>query len=263
MRMGYRVGGRGTPLVLITGRSATMADWDPRLLSQLAIGHRLVVFDNRGAGTTDNPSRKRMTIGQLAADTLGLMTRLRIERADVLGWSMGGMIAQQVTIDAPRRVIRLVLCATTPGGVHARLPSERVQRVLDNPDLATVTLLKLSSPPSQAGLQGAVAYEYAVATQPDLVPDSFTINRATRANQERATAQWKSANGGDYYQLPYIQQRTLVLWGRLDDVEPPYNDRLIVSRLPHAQGRSFPDAGHDFLFQDPVAVGQVIHRFLR
>jgi pimeloyl-ACP methyl ester carboxylesterase len=263
MRMGYRIGGHGTALVLIIGRSATMAEWDPRLISTLLPGRRVVVFDNRGVATSNNPSTATMTIGQLARDTLGLMTRLHIKRADVLGWSMGGMIAQQVAIDAPQRVIRLVLCATTPGGSHARMPSKPVQKILSNPDLSTATLFSLSFPPDRAGVRGAVAYGLAVAAQPDLRPDSFTISSATRANQEKATAQWKSPSGGSYDELPHVKQRTLVMWGRLDVVEPPYNDRLIASRLPHAQTMSFRNAGHAFLFQYPVAVGKAIRRFLR
>ena len=239
-----------------------MADWDPQLVDRLLTGHRVVVFDNRGVGTSDNPSKATLTIGQLARDTLGLMTALGIRRADMLGWSMGGMIAQQVALDSPERVIRLVLCATTPGGSHARQPSKQRQEKLDNPDLSTVTLFALSFPPDRAGVRGAVAYGHAVAAQPDLLPDSFTISAATRSSQEKATAQWKSADSGDYGRLPSIRMPTLVLWGRLDVVEPPYNDRLIVSRVPRAIGRGFANAGYGFLSQYPAAVAGAINHFL-
>lgn len=263
MSVGYRIGGQGPPIVMIIGRSATMAEWDPRLLDRLLRSHRVIVFDNRGVATTDDPSKATMTIGQLARDTLGLMTQLRIERADVLGWSMGGMIAQQVALDAPGRVVKLVLCSTTPGGSHARRPSLRIQKILKNPDLSATTLLTLSFPPARAGVRSAVANGLAVAVQPDLLPDSFTISSATRAHQEEAAARWNSPRGGDYDELPSIRARTLVLWGRLDEVEPTYNDRLIVSRVPRAIGQSFAKGGHAFLFQYPVAVAKVINRFLR
>jgi pimeloyl-ACP methyl ester carboxylesterase len=220
------------------------------------------VFDNRGVGTSNNPSHATLTAQQMAQDTLGLMSALNIKSADLLGWSMGGMIAQQATIDAPGRVNRLVLCATTPGGSHAHQPSEAVQQKVDNPDLSTATLLSLSFPPDQAGLSGAVNYAFRVATQPDLVPGSFTITSAARANQEKATAQWKSADGGSYNELPGIKQPTFVLWGAEDEVEPPYNDQLIVDRVPGAKEMVFQDAGHAFLFQDAVQVGQAIRAFL-
>jgi pimeloyl-ACP methyl ester carboxylesterase len=263
MDMGYRVGGRGTALVMIIGRSATMAEWDPQLIRQLIITHRVVVFDNRGVATSNNPSATTLTIQQMARDTLGLMTALGIGRADVLGWSMGGMIAQQVAIDAPDRVVRLVLCATSPGGSHAMQPAEFVQKDLDSPDLSTATLFSLSFPPDRAGIHGAVSYAFRVATQPGLLPDSFTIAAAARANQEAASSAWKSPGGGDYYELPYLKVATLVLWGRLDIVNPPYNDWLIVSRLRHVRYQVFGNAGHAFLFQDAVAVGTAIRDFLR
>jgi pimeloyl-ACP methyl ester carboxylesterase len=263
MRMGYRIGGRGPALVMIIGRSATMAEWDPKLIGQLITGHQVIVFDNRGVATSDNPSRATLTIARMAKDTLGLMTQLHLRRADVLGWSMGGMIAQQVALDAPGRVIKLVLCATTPGGSQARQPSGPVNKILDRSDLSTATLFALSFPPDRAGVTGAVRYGLDVAAQPDLLPGSFTISPATRANQEQATAQWKAPGGGDYQKLPSLRLPVLVLWGRLDEVEPPYNDQLIVSRIPGARGRSFGNAGYAFLFQRPVAVGRTIDQFLR
>jgi pimeloyl-ACP methyl ester carboxylesterase len=262
MSMGYRTGGTGPALVMIIGRGATMAEWDPQFIAQFITDHRVVVFDNRGVGTSDNPSTATLTAQQMAKDTLGLMNALDIKSADLLGWSMGGMIAQQVTIDAPGRVDRLVLCATSPGGSHAKQPSEAVQKEMDSPDLSTATLLTLSFPPDKAGLTGAVNYAFRVATQPDLVPGSFTISSATRANQEKATAQWKSADGGSYDELPGVRQPTFVLWGADDQVEPPYNDQLIVDRVPGARKMVFPDAGHGFLFQDAVPVGQAIRAFL-
>ena len=72
-----------------------------------------------------------------------------------------------------------------------------------------------------------------------------------------------SSPGGDYGELPSLKVRTLVLWGRLDTVEPPCNDRLIVSRMPRARGESFANAGHAFLFEYPVTVASAIDRFLR
>jgi pimeloyl-ACP methyl ester carboxylesterase len=263
MDMGYRTGGRGPALVMIIGRSATMAEWDPQLIRQLIGTHRVVVFDNRGVATSDNPSARALTIQQMARDTLGLMTALGIGRADVLGWSMGGMIAQQVAIDAPSRVLRLVLCATSPGGSHAAQPAGYVQKDLDSPDLSTATLFSLSFPPDRAGVHGALSYALRVATQPDLLPDSFTITPSARANQEAAGSAWKAPGGGDYDELPHLRVATLVLWGRLDVVNPPYNNWLIISRLPHVRYQVFGNAGHAFLFQDAVAVGTAIRDFLR
>lgn len=264
MSVGYREGGRGPNLVLVMGRSGAMADWDPALLKRLIVGHHLVVFDNRGVATTDNPSSESLTVARMAEDTLGLMSALGIERTDLMGWSMGGYIAQQVTIDAPSRVRRLVLCATSPGGSHTQAPKSRVvRRALEDPDLSSLALFELSFPLDRAGRRGKARYLYRVARQPDLEPNSFAISKATREGQLNATSQWKSASGGSYEELPGLRQRTLVLWGDEDRVEPPANDRLLARRLPNASARVYSDAGHAFLFQDAFAVGTAIRKFLR
>lgn len=89
MSVGYRTGGSGFPLIMVIGRSATMAEWDPPLIEGLIGDHEAIVFDNRGVATTDNPGNKAITIGQMAEDTLALASALKIERFDLMGWSMG------------------------------------------------------------------------------------------------------------------------------------------------------------------------------
>ena len=103
LNIGYRTGGRGTWLIMVMGRSGTMADWDPLLVRQLTRRNHVVVFDNRGMGTTNDdavPSTD-VTIPLMAQDTLDFASALGINRFDLMGWSMGGEISQQVTVDAP------------------------------------------------------------------------------------------------------------------------------------------------------------------
>jgi pimeloyl-ACP methyl ester carboxylesterase len=263
MSMGYRTGGHGFPLILVMGRGATMAEWDPQLIEELIGNHHVVVFDNRGVGTTDNPSTSTLTIGQMAQDTLALATTLHIKRFDLMGWSMGGYISQQVTLDAPSRVAKLVLCATDSGGSHYVEPAAAVQKILTNPDgVSTAQLLALSFPPTKAGVTGAVDFAFNVATQPDLLSESFTISQATKEQQQLATAAWKAAGGGSYEGLPTIKAQTLVMWGNLDLPVRPRNDRILVRRIPHAHAKVFKGAGHAFLFQDATEVGQAADAFL-
>ncbi|MHB1567620.1 MAG: alpha/beta fold hydrolase [Solirubrobacteraceae bacterium] len=264
MSMGYRTGGHGFPLIMVMGRGATMAEWDPQLIDQLIGDHHVIVFDNRGVGTTNNPSTQTLSIGQMAQDTLALATALHIQRFDLMGWSMGGYISQQVALDAPSRVVKLVLCATDSGGSHYVEPAAAVQKILTNPDgVTTAQLLALSFPPTKAGVKGAIDYEFNVATQPDLVSDSFTISQASKEQQQLATAAWKSSSDGSYDGLPSITARTLVMWGNLDLPVRPKNDRILVSRIPHATRKVFKGAGHAFLFQDATQVGQSADTFLR
>ena len=112
--VGYRVVGSGPPLVLIMGYGWTMEDWDPRLVHALARHNRVVMFDNSGVGRTQ-ALPEPLTIDAMANQTSALIDTLGLGRPDVLGWSMGGMIAQALAVLHPAQVRRLVLCATYPG----------------------------------------------------------------------------------------------------------------------------------------------------
>jgi len=267
LSFGYRTGGKGTPLIMVMGRAGTMAEWDPQLIKQLIRDHQVVIFDNRGMGTTsDNFSSDKVTIPLMAKDTLAIASALHIKRFDIMGWSMGGEISQQVTVDAPKRVLKVVLCATSSGGPTEKLPSKPVQQIMSNPDLPAALLLGLSFPPTAAGIKGEFSYEarvYAQYKHDNLPSDSFASSTAGKAGQANARAQWTSSSGGVLSDLPSVTQHVLVMWGNLDVVDPPANDRSIANALPHATTQMFKGAGHGFLFQDAVPVGQRADAFLR
>lgn len=265
--IGYRTGGHGPWLIMVMGRSGTMAEWDPQLIKQLIRNHRVLIFDNRGMGTTDSSApASEVTIPLMAKDTLALASALHIERFDLMGWSMGGEISQQVTVDAPTRVVKLVLCATSAGGPTEQAPSSVIEKVMDDPALPTWTLFGLSFPPTAAGVKGAFDYAARVAAQyalDHLPSDSFTETSAGMAGQQHAREQWVSSTGGVYEDLPKLTVPALVMWGDLDVIDPPANDRLIVKQLPDATEKVFHGAGHAFLFQDAEQVGQAADTFLR
>ena len=124
--VGYRVVGSGPPLVLIMGYGGTMEVWDPRLVHALARHNRVVMFDNAGVGRTQplpGELTATLTIDAMADQTSALIDTLGLGRPDVLGWSMGGMIAQALAVLHPAQVRRLVLCATYPG-TGAVVPSQ-------------------------------------------------------------------------------------------------------------------------------------------
>lgn len=266
LSIGYRTGGHGPWLIMVMGRSGTMAEWDPLLIRQLIRNHRVVVFDNRGMGTTDSSgSPSEVTIPLMARDTLALASGLHIARFDLMGWSMGGEIAQQVTVDAPGRVVRLVLCATGSGGPTEQLPAAPIQQIMNDPDLPTWTLFGLSFPPTPAGVKGAFGYAarvYAQSVYDHLPADSFTETTSGMEGQQHAREQWVSSEGGVYNDLPNLTTHALVMWGNLDVIDPPANDRLLVQRLRNSTYKVFQGAGHAFLFQDARAVGQAADAFL-
>jgi pimeloyl-ACP methyl ester carboxylesterase len=251
---------------MVMGRSGTMAEWDPQLIRQLIRNHRVVIFDNRGMGTTSaGYSPKTVTVPLMAKDTLAVASALHIRRFDIMGWSMGGEISQQVTVDAPRRVLKVVLCATSAGGPTEQLPSQPVQTIMSESDLPASVLLGLSFPPTAAGIKGEFDYAARVAGQyahDHLPQDSFSASADGTAGQANARQQWTSTGGGVYTDLPRVAQHVLIMWGNLDVIDPPANDRTIRNQLQHAVTRVFRGAGHAFLFQDAVSVGRTADAFL-
>ena len=123
--------GKGNPILLINGFSAPLDFWNPMLLEKLALNHTVITFDNRGIGNTTSGDKK-FTIAQFANDTSGLLDALKIKKADVMGWSMGGMIAQELALLHPDKVGKLIIYASTCGGIETKPPSPEAMKVFAN-----------------------------------------------------------------------------------------------------------------------------------
>src|SRR5215471_2063808 len=124
-QIAYRRIGTGRPLVILNGFAATSADWDPAFTYGLASSNELILVDNRGIGQSTDDGRP-FDIAQLADDALRVVEALGITRVNVLGWSMGGFIAQMLTVQHPGRVSKLILLSTNAGGADADLTSAAV-----------------------------------------------------------------------------------------------------------------------------------------
>src|SRR5262245_60142231 len=121
----YRRIGKGRPVLMLNGFAATSSDWDPAFIDGLASSNELILLNNRGiGGSTDNG--QSFDIGVLAADAARVIEALGFERVSVIGWSMGGFIAQSLAVKYPNRVDKLVLLSTDPGGIEADLASPDV-----------------------------------------------------------------------------------------------------------------------------------------
>jgi pimeloyl-ACP methyl ester carboxylesterase len=262
-RIGYRdlnPSAKGTPLVLIIGYGSTMGEWDPAFIQRLAEHRRLILFDNRGMGNSTG-SVRRLTVRRMADDATGLIDALRLRHVDLLGWSMGGFIAQQLALDSPRLVRRLILASTDPGSSHTVPGKPSVIDLLTNPKTTPSELLPILFPADQQA--SGDAWLAAVGSQPDLTGADFAAPPATLAAQKVATTtRWLRAGEGTYARLPRLGVPTLVAYGASDRIVPPINARLLLARIPHAIGMRVPDAGHAFLFQDPTKTAAAFARFL-
>ena len=125
----YEIHGEGFPIVMIHGFSANLDWWPQSLISELSKTFKVFIFDNRGAGRTDK-SDMEYSIRLFADDTAGLMDALNIKKAFIIGLSMGGMIAQELTLNYPEKVEKLILCGTYCGGSKSTLPSEETMSIL-------------------------------------------------------------------------------------------------------------------------------------
>jgi pimeloyl-ACP methyl ester carboxylesterase len=239
----YRITGNGPPLVLITGYDGTMQNWDPRLVDALAQHYRVVIFDNAGIGPTAALPAP-LSIDAMANQTSALINTLGLGRPDVLGWSMGSLIAQALAVLHPDQVRRLVLCASWPGNGQGIRPSAQA---LNSGELF---------PANQTTAQNT--YDAAISAYPP-VP---AAPAATLTAQLNAIDQWWAGRDPAGTQAAKIAAPTLIADGTEDQFVPLANNHILASLIPGARLTLYPDAGHAFLFQDQTAFVPLIESFL-
>ena len=252
--VGYREVGSGSPLVLIMGFSGTMDYWAPSLVDALAAHHTVIVFDNAGIGRTAALASP-VTITRLAEQTSALIATLHLTRPAVLGWSMGGMIAQALAVLHPRQPSALILAATQAGTGTARPIPAGPAAVVASPNPAAALSVIFPSDQgaaSQAYVKGILEYK-----------PFYSTSALVKTRQTAAINQWMSGRDPAGRQLRTIRLPTLVADGTRDELDPTANDHLLASTIHGATLVLYPDAGHAFLFQDAPAFAARVDRFLR
>ena len=229
IQMHYEVNGEGFPLVMIMGLGGSLDWWEPGMIQELSKHFKTTVFDNRGAGRTE-ASNKEYTIKLFADDTAGLMDALGISKAHVLGISMGGMIAQELALNHPEKVEKLVLCSTYCGGERAIPPSEETLN----------SLMRSGSAPSAEEAAKMVVplcfTDEFVAKNPDTI-GSF-LERVLKAptSSEVFLRQTGAIMGfSTFDRLAGIKAPTLVLAGRRDILIRPENGSILAKAIPGAK----------------------------
>lgn len=259
-RVAYYERGQGRALVMLTGTGSTMAEWDPALLALLSRDRRLVLLDYPGIGLS-SPYKGKLTFAGMADQVDGFMESRGLASADVLGWSMGGFVAQQLAVRHPSRVDKLVLAGTNPGGSRAVLGSSEDQEAdseYGRPDREVLRELYPRTPRGQAEGR-AFLRRLDRASEQGVIPDDFEVPEKTHRAQVKAEDAWLSSNA-NWQGLGRLEMPVLAAAGRLDRATPPVNMRRIA-RKTGGQYAEFPGS-HAFLFSDRRAFSAQVSRFL-
>jgi pimeloyl-ACP methyl ester carboxylesterase len=249
LRIAWEERGTGKPLLLIQGLGYARWSWEP-IVPALAERHRVLFFDNRGIGGSDTPPGP-YSARQMAGDALQVLDEAGVDRADVLGASLGGMIAQELAVVAPDRVDRLVLCCTHPGVPHG-LPMPEV----------TVRLFE-----EAVSLEPAEALRRFVVNAlgphaPGTLVDELTARRLANP-QDPAGWQAQAAAGTTFPGVDgAIDKPALLVTGTEDNVVDPRNSDVLAERIPGARVERLQGLGHLFFWEDPERFVAVVEGFL-
>lgn len=256
LNMYYEIHGEGYPFLMIRGLSSDVYRWPLRLIKEMSKSFKVVLFDNRGAGRTDKPDIE-YSIKMMAEDTTGLMRCLNIENAHVLGYSMGGSIAQEISLSFPEKVKKLILCSTGCGGPESIPASEKVREGL------TSTREGLSDDELLRNWLPVYFPKRFIQNNPDEVEEYVRrsliapIPPYAYARQLQAVISFHS-----FERLKDIKSPTLVISGKEDILVPHENSILLAENIPGAKLSLLDNLGHGLFTPDPMLIAELITDFL-
>ncbi len=275
----YKTFGKGEPILLIQGLGGSMDDWEPSILRNLSTNHTVIVFDKRGIGnTTVGTSTNPFSIQQTANDTAGLLEALKIQKADILGYSQGSFNAQQLAVTHPEKINRLILVAAACGGKESDSLKSPFSRDFDrhfseifNSSTNNVSLTRQDSIDMLNMSEGSAWLK----SHPNLlqgIPERQNVNVSefskamsfdTRMKYSAAGQAWMSPNwSGVCDELTKISSPTLIIAGTDDNTIAPANSLIIASKIPDAWSVHIKDAGHSIMDQYPDKFNKVLQTFL-
>lgn len=245
MRIAWERHGSGPPLLLIHGLGYARWGWEP-VVEPLSRSFDVLLHDNRGIGESDAPPGP-YTTAELAGDAVEVLDEAGVERAHVVGTSLGGMVAQELALGWPERVDRLVLASTTPGGAQAYPMPAR-----------TVELMQ-----ARATLREYVENALDPDPRPELVDRILAHRERTAQQYEPWAAQAAAGAAFDARErLGALAAATLVQHGDGDVVVDPRNADLLATAIPGARLSVYPGAGHLIMWQEPERFVRELEEFL-
>lgn len=252
--------GPGLPLVFFQHFTGTLDNWDPAITDRLAQDRSVVLFENAGIGSSNGTAPN--TVATMADHAMKFLDALQLTRVDVLGFSLGGMVAQVIALKRPTLLRRIILAGTGPeGGVGVAMDRPELLKIfVDQKMPPSEKLLKLffeTTETSQAA--GRQFVERLARRTKDI--DTPTTAEAAGA-QLAAMAAWAKSGGEDHADLKKITQPALVTNGNNDIMIPTVNSFTLSAHLPNAQLIIYPDSGHGALFQHAGAFTSHVSEFL-
>jgi pimeloyl-ACP methyl ester carboxylesterase len=241
-------GGAAPPLVFLQHFTGTLDNWDPAVTDQLAVGREVILFESAGVGRSSG--EVPTTIAAMAAHVLAFTDTLGLTEIDLLGFSLGGMVAQKVAVERPSLVRKMLLVGTAPAGgediMHLEKPELR--KILEDPGLSGYqVLVKLFFAPSESSQMAGQAFAARLGARTE---DREPLSGPKVAQaQIAAFREWEQVDGERFAELRRISQPCLVVNGILDTMIPVRNSYLLAEHLPNATLLIYPDAGHGSLFQ--------------
>ena len=247
------------PLVLLQHFRGNLDSWDPALIDALAQARRVVTFDNAGVGGSTGTTPD--TIEQMARDALAFLAAMGLGEVDLLGFSIGSFVTQQIALTRPTMVRRLVLASAAPqgaAGMHGWAPE--VMDAVGTPHTSPEAYLEVFFAPSTASRQaGKEALQRMYARTEDR--DTATT-WATREAQYDAVCTWGIPDHALLQRLSAIDMRVFVANGDSDQMILPHYSYLLAGLIPHARVKIYPDSAHGFLFQHHAEFAADVEAFL-
>lgn len=234
----------GTPVIFLVHLAAVLDNWDPRVVDGVATKHHVVAFDNRGVGASDGSPAN--TIEQMADDAITFIKAKGFKQVDLFGFSMGGMIAQEIVLKEPQLVRKLILTGTGPAGG----PGISTVAGVANYDLLRATLT--SQDPKQYlfftrtpnGIASGKAFLQRLKERTGNRDKEIAVGAYVA--QLQALSAWGQKRPAD---LSVVKQPVLVANGDDDRMVPTSNTYDLAKRLPNSELIIYPDAGHGGIFQ--------------
>jgi pimeloyl-ACP methyl ester carboxylesterase len=257
----YRdVGSGAPPLVLLQHFRGNLDNWDPALIDALASHRRVITFDNVGVGGTNGTTPH--TAEQMAADAISFLDAMEFDRVDILGFSIGSFVAQEIALSRPALVRNLILASAAPKGaaeMHGWAPW--VIDAVGKPQPDPVGYLKVffaNSASSQEAGQQAARRIFGRASNLDQ-PTTWQ----TRQAQYDAVCSWGIPNHSLLQRLSGIRQPVFVANGDSDPMILPHFSYLLAGLIPQARLKIYPDSAHGFLFQHASEFASDVEEFLQ